>query len=455
MKNLGFKTKPVIFSLIAVCAAALIFWRVADPLRTGFVSQAAVPEIAIEKFTLNNGLTVIVHEDHRSPWTAINLWYHVGTKNEKPGRHGIAHLSEHLMFTGTLRVNEDVAKMLKQMGVKNATASTDHDRTRVMMDVPKKSFDAALRLAAELMAGTAEALTETKVDTVRREIEKEVARNDDSPYIFAEDLLRSRIYPAEHPYSRHPLRSIEGINSISLADVKEWFRTYYCPANAVLVVAGSLKPQTVRQQVEQYFGGIQPGQALSREQSPIPGAAPIKRETVAGKIPRQRLYMVWNVPGYAEPDIDRLDLIRHYLTLKIQEGKPSEKPEPEVDISLKSYELGGEFEIRLTASTSEQLELLEREVERQIKEAMLQGPAPAELEQIKTELLSSLSSDLEQIGGFGGKAGLLAISEVFAGDPHHYRKAYQRMLETTPADVKAVCSRWLAASPYVLHVKDQ
>lgn len=455
MKNPGFKTKPLIFSLIAVCAAALISWRVADPFGTGFVSQAAVPELAIEKFTLNNGLTVIVHEDHRSPSTAINLWYHAGTRNERADRHGIAHLSEHLMFTGTRRLNEDVAKVLKRMGVNNATASTDHDRTRVMMDVPEASFDDALRLAAELMAGTVEALTESKVDKARREIEQEVAGNNVSPYIFAEDLLRSRIYPAGHPYSRHPLRSIEGIKSISLADVKEWFKTYYCPANAVLVVAGDLKPQTVRQQVERYFGGIQPGEAVSREQSANPGAAPIKRETVAGKIPRQRLYMVWKVPGYADPDIDRLDLIRHYLTLKIQESQPREKSEPEVDISLKSYELSGEFQIRLTASTSDQLESLEREVKRQIEEAMLQGPVPAKLEQIKTELLASLSSDLEHIGGFGGKAGLLAISEVFAGDPQHYRKAYQRMLDTTPADVKAVCSRWLAASPYVLEVKAQ
>ncbi|HEU4510496.1 MAG TPA: pitrilysin family protein [Pyrinomonadaceae bacterium] len=455
MKNLGFKTKSAIFSMIAVCAAALIVWRVADPLPTGFVSQAAVPEIAVEKFTLKNGLTVIVHEDHRSPWTAINLWFHAGTRNERPGSHGIAHLSEHLMFSGTPSLNENVAKVLKRMGVDNATASTDHDRTRVMMNVPQKSFDDALRLAADLMAGTVEALTEKKVDAARREIAQEVARNDDSPYIFAEDLLRSRIYPAEHPYARHPLRSIDGLNSVSLADVKEWFRTYYCPANAVLVVAGDLKPQTVRRQVEQYFGDIQPGQALSREKRPVPGAAPVRRETVEGKIPRQRLYMVWNVPGYADPDIDRLDLIRHYLTLKLEERKPREKPEPTVEILLKSYELSGELQVRLTASTSEQLELLEREVERQIKEVMSQGPAPAELEEIKTELLSSLSSDLEQIGGFGGKAGLLAISEVFAGDPQHYRKAYQRMLETTPADVKAVSSRWLAASPYVLHVKGQ
>lgn len=455
MKNLGFKKKPIIFSLIAVFAAALILWRVADPLATGFVSQAAVPEIAFEKFTFKNGLTVIVHEDHRSPRTAINLWYHAGTRNERPGSHGIAHLSEHLMFTGTRHVNEDVPKVLKRMGITNATASTDHDRTRVMMNVPKASFDAALRLAADLMAGTAEALTESKLEKARREIEQEVDRNNDSPYIFAEDLLRSRIYPAEHPYSRHPLRSIEGINSVSLADVKEWFRTYYCPANAVLVVAGDLKTETVRGQVEQYFGGIQPGQVVSREQRPVPRVAPIKRETVAGKIPRQRLYMVWNVPGYAEPDIDRLDLIRHYLTLKIEEAKPREEPEPEVEILLKSHELSGEFQIRLTASTSDQLELLEREVKRQIEQVISQGPVPAELEQIKTELLSSLSSDLDQIGGFGGKAGLLAISEVFARDPDHYRKAYQRMLETTPADVKAVCSRWLASTPYALHVKNQ
>ena len=114
--------------------------------------------------------------------------------------------------------------------------------------------------------------------------------------------------------------------------MKEWFSTYYCPANAVLVVAGDLKPQTVRKQVEQYFGAIQPGQVHSREQIPIPGAAPSKRETVAGPLPRPRLYMVWIAPGYAEPDIDRLDLLRHYLTLKIQERMPREKPEPEVDI---------------------------------------------------------------------------------------------------------------------------
>jgi len=454
MKNLGFKTKPVIFSLIAVCAAALIFWRSAGPLRAGSASQAAVPEIAIEQFTLNNGLTVIVHEDHRSPWTAINLWYHVGTKNEPPDSHGIAHLSEHLMFTGTQRVTEDVPKVLKRMGITNATASTDHDRTRLMMDVPEASFDGALRLVAELMAGTVEALTDSKVDKAKGQIQQEAARNADSPYLFAEDLLRSRIYPAGHPYSRHPLRSIEGINSISLADVKEWFGTYYRPANAVLVVAGDLKPQTVRRQVEQYFGGIQPGQPLSREQGPIP-AAPSKRDTVAGRVPRPRLYMVWIVPAYADPDVDRLDLIRYYLTLKLQEAMSREKSEPEVDISLKSYELCGEFQVQLTASTSDQLELLEREVKRQIDEMMSQGPVPADLDQIKTELLSSLTGDVEHIGGFGGKAGLLAISEVFAGDPQHYRKAYQRMLETKPADVKAVCSRWLAASPYVLEVKNQ
>lgn len=453
MKN--FKTKPIIFSLIAVMAAALIYWRVAAPLQTGSVSQAAVPEIAVQKYTLNNGLTVIVHEDHRSPWTAINLWYHSGTKNERPDKHGIAHLSEHLMFTGTQRLTEDVPKVLKGMGVNNATASTDYDRTRLMMDVPEKSFDDALRLVSDLMAGTAEALTESKLETGRRQIAAEVARNNTSPYILAEDLLRSRIYPAGHPYARHPLRSIEGLNSVSLADVKEWFKTNYCPANAVLVVAGDLKPQTVRKQVEEYFGGIQAGQALSREQSSVPRVDPSKPETVAAKIPRQRLYMVWLGPGYAEPDIDRLDLIRYYLMLKIQEGMPKEKPEPEVDISLNSHELCGEFQIRLTASTSEQLELLKREVEKQIEAVRLQGPAPADLEEIKKELLSSLSSDLDQVGGFGGKAGLLAISEVFAGDPQHYRKAYQRMMETTPAEVKAVSSRWLAASPYVLQVKGQ
>ena len=227
MKKLGSKTKPIILSLIAVCAAALIFWRVAAPVQTGLVSHAAVPEIACEKFTLNNGLTVIVHEDHRTPFAAINLWYHVGTKNEKPGSHGIAHLSEHLMFTGTRRVNEDVATVLKQMGINGATASTDHDRTRVMVNnIPEASFDATLRLVAQLMAGTAEALTESKVDRARSEITKEVARNDDSPYLLAEDLLRSRIYPAGHPYARHPLRSIEGIKSISVADVREWYKTY-------------------------------------------------------------------------------------------------------------------------------------------------------------------------------------------------------------------------------------
>ena len=454
MKNLGSKTKAVIFSLIAVCAAALIVWRVAAPSPTGVVSQAAVPAIAFEKFTLKNGLTVIVHEDHRSPGTAINLWYHTGTRNERPDNHGIAHLSEHMMFTGTRRL-EDVTKELNRMGINNGTASTDHDRTRFMMDVPDASFDGALRLLADLMGGTAEALTQKKLDKSRREIAEEVERNNKTPYLLAEDLLRSNIYPAGHPYARHALRSIEGLNSISLADVKEWFKTYYCPANAVLVVAGDLKSQTVHRQVEEYFGGIEPGRALSREQRAIPGAAPSKRETVAGKLPQPRLYMVWIVPGYVDPDIDRLDLIRHYLTLKIQEGMPREKPESEVDISLKSYELSGELQIRLTASTSDQLQLLEREVQRQIKELISQGPAPAELEQIKTELLSSLSSDLEQIGGFGGKAGLLAVSEVFAGDPDHYRKAYQRMLETTPSDVKAVSSRWLGPGPYVLNVKVQ
>jgi len=456
-------SKPrIIYIISGFAILSLLLWRIADGSWVSSAPNAVIPEITIDKFTLDNGLTVIIHEDHRSPLVAINIWYHVGSKDEKPDKHGLAHLCEHLMFSGAEHLNQDLLKVIEGLGATNYNGTTDRDRTRFFMDVPPSALDTALWLESDRMGYSHGAITQKKLDQARIEVEEEsqAAGNREkigdrkSPYDFVEVFLASRTFPSGHNYSWHPLRSIEGLKSISLADVKEWFRNYYCPSNAVLVLAGDIDTPTTRDKVKKYFAFLQPGKALNRELASLPRPYHLRRQSIVAAVSSPRIYKVWNVPGYADPDVDYLDLLRHVLNSRLQARLiDQERLGTSVSVSLKSYELCGQFQIEATASAGADLAVIERIIDQQLDELLAQGPTTKELELIKTELLSSFLSDIEQIGGSGGKSDILAISEVFAGDPHHYKKANQRLQAAGPEAVKAIGSRWLSDCAFVLYIK--
>jgi zinc protease len=242
---------------------------------------------------------------------------------------------------------------------------------------------------------------------------------------------------------------------MSLSDVKEWFRSYYHPSNAVLVLAGDIDIPTARAEVKKYFAGLNPGNAINRELAFVPRPYHLRRETVIAPVPNPRLYMVWNVPGYASSDVDYLDLFRHVLSFRLEDRLISqERLATSVLVSLKSFELCGQFQIEVTVSDGVDLADVERVVNEQLEALVSQGPSKKELEDLKTELLTSLESDMGKIGGFGGKSDVLAISEVFAGDPSHYKKSFQRMQEAKPEDVRTIGRRWLSDSSFVLYISE-
>ncbi len=447
--------RRIISTLGVLAVLGLFTFLLVTKLTVGYSPKAVVPDIVFDRFTLDNGLTVILHEDHTSPWVAINIWYHVGSKDEKADKHGLAHLCEHLMFLGSEHLDEEFSKVVKRFDAKNSNGSTDRDRTRFFMDVPKSALSEALWVESDRMGYAVGTLTEKKLERARAEIEKETGADKRSPHTLAEGILVSKVYPPEHPYSHHPLWSTEGLKSISLSDVKEWFRRNYQPSDAVLVLAGDIEIQAAREEVKKYFAGLKPGNAANREPASVPRPYQ-RRETLMAPVPSPRIYEVWNVPGYSSSDVDYLDLFRHLLSFRLEDRLiDHHRLATSVSVSLKSFELCGQFQIEITAKAGSDLLGIEHIVDEQLEALRSQGPSRKELEDLKAELLSSFNSDLDRIGGQGGKSDILAISEVLAGDPGHYRKAFQRIQAAKPEDVKAIGNRWLSDSSFVLYIMPQ
>jgi zinc protease len=216
----------------------------------------ATPRIDIpyKRFVLPNGLTLIVHEDHKAPIVAVNVWYHVGSKNEKPGRTGFAHLFEHLMFNGSENYDKDFFGPLEQAGATDMNGTTNEDRTNYFENVPTNALDVALWMESDRMGHLTGAISQAKLDEQRGVVQNEKREGENEPYGKVEDFLTPRLYPANHPYSWTVIGSMEDLDAAKLDDVKEWFRTYYGAANAVVVVAGDIDTDTAKQKVEKYFG---------------------------------------------------------------------------------------------------------------------------------------------------------------------------------------------------------
>ncbi len=236
-------------------------------LAAGAQAQSAPIDIPFQRFVLPNGLTVIVHEDHKAPIVAVNVWSHVGSKNELPGRTGFAHLFEHLMFNGSEHFKGDYIPALERIGATDLNGTTNEDRTNYFENVPTPDLDYALWLESDRMGHLLGAIDQSILDEQRGVVQNEKRQGEDQPYAKVYDLVPPNTYPANHPYSWTVIGSMEDLNAASLNDVHEWFRTYYGPSNAVLVVAGDVNPDEVRQKVEKYFGEIPPG-------PPWPASAP-------------------------------------------------------------------------------------------------------------------------------------------------------------------------------------
>src|SRR6266567_7028281 len=278
-----------------------------------------IPDIKYTKFVLNNGLTVLVHEDHKAPIVAVNTWYHVGSKNEKPGKTGFAHLFEHLMFSGSDNFNITYITAMERIGATNLNGTTNNDRTNYFENVPTSMLDYVLFAESDRMGHLLGVLDQKKLDLQRGVVQNEKRQGENQPYGVTRQLLTENTYPVGHPYSWTVIGAMKDLDAASMSDVQEWFKTYYGPNNVTLVIAGDITPEVARQKVEKYYGEIPPGPPIAKNAVWVAKRSGSHRGWVQDRVPQARLYRVWNVPQAFSPEEATLDLV----ALVVGQGKTS------------------------------------------------------------------------------------------------------------------------------------
>ncbi|MBW2419182.1 MAG: insulinase family protein, partial [Deltaproteobacteria bacterium] len=387
---------------------------------------AGEPEIAFTQYVLDNGLTLIVHEDHKAPIVAVNVWYHVGSKNEKPGKTGFAHLFEHLMFNGSENFNDDYFGPFEGVGATDMNGTTNADRTNYFQNVPSSSLDLALWMESDRMGHLLGAIDQERLDEQRGVVQNEKRQGDNQPYGRVFDFIDENAYPEGHPYSWPTIGSMEDLDAASLEDVKEWFRGYYGAANAVIVVAGDVEAAAVREKVEAYFGDIPSGPPVSHRKRWIAERQAEKRQVIQDRVPQARIVKVWNIPEVGSADGDYLDLVSNVLA----DGKSSRlyrrlvyQDRSATDIAAFAWlrELGGLFVVWATVKPGGDLAEVERAIDEEMARLRAEGPSRDELARARMRYRADFIRGVERIGGFGGKSDVLARSQVYAGRPDAYR----------------------------------
>ena len=440
--------------LAAGAAAAVQAQRPAAPTST----RELPIDIPFRKFVLKNGLTLIVHEDHKAPIVAVNVWYHVGSKNERPGRTGFAHLFEHLMFQGTEDYKGEFFTPFEQVGVTDQNGTTNNDRTNYFENVPTNALDIALWMESDRMGHLLGAIDQARLDEQRGVVQNEKREGENEPYGKVWDFLTPRLYPASHPYSWTVIGSMDDLNAAKLDDVKDWFHTYYGAANAVIAIAGDITPEVAREKVEHYFGDIPSGPPVARQAAWIAKRTGHERGIMEDRVPQARLYRVWNVPGWGTADATYLNLASDVLS----SGKTSrlykrlvydDQIATNVTAYIEAREIGGLFVVEATARPGDDLKKVERAVDEELARFLRSGPTAAELARVKTQYRAGFIRGIERIGGFGGKSDVLAQGEVFAGRPDAYQTTLARVAAATPADLLGAAKRWLGDGDYTLEVR--
>lgn len=420
--------------------------------------DAAAIEIAYEKFVLDNGLTLVVHEDHKAPIVAVNVWYHVGSKNEKPGKTGFAHLFEHLMFNGSENYDDDYFGPFDRVGATDMNGTTNSDRTNYFQNVPTNALDVALFMESDRMGHLLGAIDQAKLDEQRGVVQNEKRQGENQPYGKVFRMLTEQSYPVGHPYSWSTIGSMEDLDAASLEDVQEWFRTYYGAANAVIAVAGDVDAQDVLARVERYFGDIPSGPPVDRQQEWIAARTGEHRIITEDRVPQGRVLFAWNVPGIGTADGDYLDLLSTILA----QGKTSPLYkrlvyEDQIATDVTSFvwlrEIGGLFVVWATAAPGQDLAHVEAVLAEELADFLARGPSRSELDVAKVQHRASFLRGIERIGGFAGKSDILARSEVHGGSPDAWKQSLARMDDARTVDLEEAATRWLGDGRLVMEVR--
>ncbi len=421
-------------------------------------ATAADIEIPYEKFKLDNGLTIVVHEDRKAPVVAVSVWYKVGSKDEPKGKSGFAHLFEHLMFNGTENYDDEWFKPLQEVGATGLNGTTNTDRTNYFQTVPTPALDRILWMESDRMGHFIGAVTQEKLDEQRGVVQNEKRQGENQPYgrkVFTN--IQQSLFPYNHPYHHSTIGSMEDLNAASLEDVTEWFETYYGPSNAILVLAGNINTEEARPMVEKYFGDIEAGPPLLKPDVWVPERNANTRATMYDQVPQARIYRVWAAPENVNPQATDLFVAASVLG----DGKNSRLYKELVydqqiatDASVFNFELqmASIFGVIVSVKDGESVEKVEREMERVIDAFLAKGPTRAEVELVSTKTRAAIIRGLEEVGGFGGKAVTLAQGELLKGDPAYFATELDELDAATPRGVLAAAKAWLGDGWHQLDV---
>jgi zinc protease len=404
--------------------------------------------------TLPNGLTLIVHEDHSVPRLATNVWYRVGSGDEKPGRTGFAHLFEHLMFMGSENAPyPQFDRLLEASGASN-NGSTTEDRTNYYEIGPSNSLPLMLWLEADRMGWMLPTMDSAKVD-VQRDVVKNERRQrvDNQPYGVATDILPAALYPEDHPYSWSVIGSMTDLSAASLEDTKQFFREYYAPNNAAIVVAGAVSTDSVKRLVRQYFGNIPRGPAITRP-APAPFTVRDTAITAEDRVQLPRLYLAWHTVKTGHRDEPALDILSYLLTGARNSRLTNDLVyEKEVASSVSAFSdakrLDGDYAIVATARPGHGLDTLRSAIDAELRRLATEGPTMRELEQAKNARESQFLNALEFVTA---KADQLNHYAYFTGQPDSFQRDLDALRAVTADDIKRVITSYLQGPRVMLSI---
>jgi len=408
-------------------------------------------EIPFEKYTLANGLEVILHRDPSLPNVAVNLWYHVGPANEPKGRSGFAHLFEHLMFEGSRYAGKDFDVLLESAGGTNMNGTTSFDRTNYFETVPSEQLALALWLESDRMGFMIDTLTEERLEVQRGVVLNERRQSyENRPYGPSELAMYDRFFPDGHPYHGNVIGSIADLERASMDDVRAFFAAYYAPSNATLALAGDIEPEATKKLVERYFGSLPKRSRPTRPTFTTPPLGSAERISIEEPVSLAKVTMAWLTPPAFSPDEAAIELSTHVLG----SGKASRLYRDlvvtglaaSVNAWLDDNELASIVGVDAMVSSGVPIEKVEQALEKSLAKLASEGPTPSELERAKKGIFVDLASSLQLLnsgGGEGGRAGVLQQLNHYLGDPGRLPAEMQHLGSVTIAQVQAAVQKYL------------
>ena len=448
---------PPLKRIIVALAVFVISICVLQPVsgQRKATSGADSIKIPFESYKLPNGLTVILSVDHAIPTVAVDIWYHVGSKNEVPGRTGFAHLFEHVMFTGSGHVPYGLHDKLTEGVGGNNNGSTSNDRTNYFEVVPSNYLESALWLEADRMGYLLDTLDLAKLNAQRDVVKNERRQSyDNQPYGRVSEIYAAAMYPKKHPYSWPVIGSMEDLSAASESDVKDFFRLYYAPNNATLAVVGDFDSAQAKAWISRYFADLPQGKAVERPIVPLAKLDTERHLVYEDRVQLPRLYIEWPTVGAKHEDDHVLDVVAAILsgprTARLTKALVYDsQAAANVFAFQRTSEDVGEFQVIVTPRPGHSLTELETAIDEVLQKFMSEGPTREEMQKAtagsELDFLRGLESNL-------GKANQLIEGAVFHGDPGYFRTDYQKRLSVTAADVKRVANQYLTKGRVVLSV---